>query len=70
MFLYLHHILRATATVTANIITTTTTTSTTTTNNNNNNNNNNNATVTDDNYNLLQFGYLTSLKKICSGKLE
>ena len=63
MFLYLHHILRATATVTANIITTTTTTTTT-------NNNNNNATVTDDNYNLLQFGYLTSLKKICSGKLE
>ena len=64
MFLYLHHILRATATVTANIITTTTTTTT-----NNNNNNNNNATVTDDNYNL-QFVYLTSLKKICSGKLE
>ena len=62
MFLYLHHILRATATVMANIITTTTTT--------NNNNNNNNATVTDDNYNLLQFVYLTSLKKICSGKLE
>ena len=64
MFLYLHHILRATATVTANIITTTTTTTT------NNNNNNNTATVTDDNYNILQFVYLTSLKKICSGKLE
>ena len=59
MFLYLQHILRATATVMANIITTTTTTTS-----------NNNATVTDDNYNLLQFVYLTSLKKICSGKLE
>lgn len=61
MFLYLHNILRATATARANISTTITTTIT---------NIIISATATDDNYNLLQFVYLTSLKKICSGKLE
>lgn len=57
--MYQHHIFRATTAATANTITNNTTTK-----------NNTGATATVDNNDPLQFVYLTSLKKICSGKLE